>query len=62
MNLGAILIDFDDSNVALYAKGINDKLEANEIIKAKTVVRQRYSNEWIWENQLKPILRSLGQA
>lgn len=56
MNLGAILIDFDDSNVALYAKGINDKLEANEIIKAKTVVRQRYSNEWIWENQLKPIL------
>jgi hypothetical protein len=31
-------------------------MRENPVISAKTLVRQRYSPKWIWENQLQPLL------
>jgi hypothetical protein len=31
-------------------------MRENVVISAKTLVRQRYSPKWIWENQLQPLL------
>ena len=35
---------------------IINMMRENPVIHSKTMVRQRYSPKWIWENQLKPLL------
>lgn len=35
---------------------ITNLMRENPVIHAKTMVRQRYSPEWIWKNQLEPLL------
>ncbi|MEG0022430.1 MAG: glycosyltransferase [Bacilli bacterium] len=42
-----------------HAKKIVLNMENNPIIKAKTLSRTRYSNKWIYDNQLKPLLLNL---
>ncbi|MEG1647929.1 MAG: glycosyltransferase [Bacilli bacterium] len=42
-----------------HAQNIINKMENNSVIKAKTLARTRYSNKWIYDNQLKPLLLKL---
>jgi hypothetical protein len=35
-------------------------MRENQVIQAKTLARQRYSPEWIWKNQLEPLLKPFG--
>lgn len=39
-----------------HAEIIINLMRENQILQAKTISRQRYSPNWIWYNQLKPIL------
>jgi len=39
-----------------HASRIVNLMRENPVLFAKTLVRQRYSPQWIWENQLKPLL------
>ncbi|MEG2396868.1 MAG: glycosyltransferase [Oscillospiraceae bacterium] len=41
------------------AKNIIENMISNPVIKAKTLSRIRYSNKWIYENQLKPLLNDV---
>ncbi|MEG2080778.1 MAG: glycosyltransferase, partial [Oscillospiraceae bacterium] len=41
------------------AKNIIGNMISNPVIKAKTLSRIRYSNKWIYENQLKPLLNDV---
>ncbi|MEG0826609.1 MAG: glycosyltransferase [Bacilli bacterium] len=41
------------------AQNIVKKMDENTVIHAKTMARTRYSNKWIYENQLKPLLLKL---
>lgn len=42
-----------------HAEIIINLMRENHVIHAKTMARQRYSPQWIWFNQLKPMLQSL---
>lgn len=42
-----------------HAQKIIHDMENNPTIKAKTLARTRYSNQWIYDNQLKPLLLRL---
>ncbi|MEM1485981.1 glycosyltransferase [Oscillospiraceae bacterium PP1C4] len=42
-----------------HAQSIIQNMQNNPVIKAKTLARTRYSNQWIYENQLKPLLLNL---
>ncbi|MEG2322609.1 MAG: glycosyltransferase [Bacilli bacterium] len=42
-----------------HAQNIISNMEKNPVIKAKTLARIRYSNKWIYDNQLKPLLNKL---
>lgn len=35
---------------------IVDLMRENQVLQAKTIARQRYSPDWIWFNQLRPLL------
>jgi len=39
-----------------HATRIVNLMRENAVLYAKTLVRQRYTPQWIWENQLKPLL------
>lgn len=39
-----------------HADIIVQQMRENPVIHAKSMVRQRYSPEWVWENQLKPLI------
>lgn len=39
-----------------HAKELLRLLENNPVLKAKTKIRQQFNNEWIWKNQLEPLL------
>lgn len=39
---------------------IVNMMRENPVIQAKTFARQRYSPQWIWENQLEPLLNPFG--
>lgn len=39
---------------------IAGQLENNPVIRAKTVTRQQYNPQWIWENRLKPLIENRG--
>ncbi|MGI6226011.1 MAG: glycosyltransferase [Peptococcales bacterium] len=39
-----------------HARQIVNLIRENPVLFAKTLVRQRYSPEWIWENQFEPLL------
>jgi hypothetical protein len=39
-----------------HAKIITNLLHSNRVIHAKTKARKRYSPQWIWKNQLEPLL------
>ncbi|MEG1963358.1 MAG: glycosyltransferase [Clostridia bacterium] len=43
------------------AQNILIKMQNNPVINAKTLARTRYSNCWIYQNQLKPLLQKLTQ-
>lgn len=43
--------------VEKHAKEVSKMMNANPVIHAKTLIRQRYSSRWIWENQLAPLLK-----
>ncbi|MEG1506732.1 MAG: glycosyltransferase [Bacilli bacterium] len=43
------------------AQEIVNKMDNNPVIKAKTYARIKYSNEWIYKNQLKPLLKNILQ-
>ncbi|MEG2054267.1 MAG: glycosyltransferase, partial [Oscillospiraceae bacterium] len=47
-----------DENMYYVNNGIKiiENMENNSVIKAKTLARIRYSNDWIYKNQLKPLL------
>lgn len=34
-------------------------MESNPVLQAKTITRQRYNPQWIWENRLKPLIEGL---
>lgn len=46
----------EDHYLQSHAEEIGRLMEQNDVLRAKTVVRQRYSPEAIWERQLKPLL------
>ncbi|WP_202866425.1 glycosyltransferase [Cohnella sp. AR92] len=48
----------EQSYLLEHAEAIVRKMENNEVLRAKRLVRQRYHSGWIWENQLKPLLES----
>jgi hypothetical protein len=35
-------------------------MRENQVIQAKTLARTRYSPQWIWNNQLEPLLNPFG--
>lgn len=35
-------------------------MKADPVIHAKTLVRQRYNPDWVWKNQLEPLLNEIG--
>lgn len=39
-----------------HAESIIDKMRDNPVIHAKTITRQRFSPEWVWKNQLEPLI------
>lgn len=39
-----------------HAEIIVDLMRENQVLQAKTIARQRYSPDWIWFNQLRPLL------
>jgi len=39
-----------------HAEIILNLMRQNQLIHSKTIVRQRYNPQWIWENQLEPLL------
>ncbi|MEG1847821.1 MAG: glycosyltransferase [Lachnospiraceae bacterium] len=41
-----------------HAQKIVENMSHNPVIRAKTLARTRYSNQWIYDNQLKPLLES----
>lgn len=41
-----------------HAYRIVNLIRENPVLYAKTIVRQRYSPEWIWKNQFEPLLES----
>lgn len=41
-----------------HAQIITNSIQENPVIYAKTVARQRYTPNWIWYNQLKPLLKN----
>ncbi|MFD1038932.1 glycosyltransferase [Virgibacillus byunsanensis] len=41
-----------------HAEIVTNMVRGNPVIHAKTMARQRYSPQWIWYNQLKPMLSS----
>jgi len=42
-----------------HAQIIVNLMRENQVLHAKTMARKRYSPQWIWDNQLKPILQFL---
>lgn len=36
------------------------QMENNPVLQAKTITRQRYSPQWIWENRLKPLIEGFN--
>lgn len=40
-----------------HAQKIVSDIESNVVLKAKTLARGRYSNQWIYQHQLKPLLK-----
>lgn len=39
-----------------HAVRIVELIQANQVLQAKTIIRQQYSSHWIWKHQLEPIL------
>jgi hypothetical protein len=39
-----------------HAKNIVKFMDSNQVIHAKTMAKKRYSPQWIWKNQLEPII------
>jgi len=53
--------EYQPSEKAYYqehAENILNLIRQNNVLQAKTKVRQRYSPQWIWKNQLQPLLES----
>ena len=49
-------IPSEDEYFKYHAQNIVDSIYKNPVLKAKTLVRQRYSPKYIYENQIRPIL------
>ncbi|RPF50698.1 glycosyltransferase [Aquisalibacillus elongatus] len=41
-----------------HAQNISHLMRENVVLNAKTIARNRYSPDWVWRNQLKPLLNS----
>ncbi|MHC0036665.1 glycosyltransferase [Pseudoneobacillus sp. C159] len=50
----------EEAYLAEHGGIIVNQMRENQVIKAKTLARQRYSPEWIWQNQLKPMIDPFG--
>lgn len=47
----------EEAYLAEHAEIIVNKMRENSVLKAKTLARQRYSPQWVWENQLEPMIQ-----
>lgn len=54
--------DFTSREIANIADRIIKKLDQEMCLNARQRVRQRFSSDWIYKNQLQPLLRSLKNA
>lgn len=43
-----------------HAQHIVERMKQNPVLQAKTLVRQCYNPEWIWRNQLEPLVRDIS--
>jgi Glycosyl transferases group 1 len=48
----------EEAYVKEHAEIIINSMRENPVVHAKTIGRQRYCPQWIWSNQLKPIIES----
>lgn len=46
----------EEAYIKEHAASIVKRMENETTLRAKTIVRQRYNPQWIWEQQLKPLL------
>ncbi|GMK37365.1 hypothetical protein PCCS19_04180 [Paenibacillus sp. CCS19] len=49
----------EEAYIREHASAIVKRMEGETMLRAKTIVRQQYNPEWIWEHQLKPLLRGM---
>ncbi|MEG1581732.1 MAG: glycosyltransferase [Clostridia bacterium] len=57
--------NYQPSEQAYYAENaikIISLMDNNPVIKSKTLARMRYSNEWVYNNQMKPLIKKLTKT